>query len=110
MIITSPANPRIKHIRKLNERKYRELHGEYYIEGLHIVAEAIEQGADLVTVITSPHLLSSEFGQTLVHHAIGRGMDVLEVSPEVFIRLSNKDGPQGIAAVGRQHLFNISGY
>lgn len=107
MIITSPSNPRIKSIRKLAERKFREEQGEYYIEGLRIVGEAFEQRADLVTVLYAPELLTSEFGHQLVQQAHNRRVEVLELSAEVFSRLSLKERPQGIAAVGRQHLTRL---
>ena len=108
MMITSLANPRIKYIRKLSERKFREQQGEYYIEGLRIVGEALEQNAELVTLLNAPDLLTSEFGQNLVGQAREKGMEVLDLSPEVFAKLSLKEGPQGIAAVGRQSFTSIS--
>ena len=102
MIITSPSNPRIKSIRKLADRKFREEQGEYYIEGLRIVGEAFEHHADLVTVLYSPDLLTSEFGQRLVEQAVSQDIEVLALGADAFTRLSLKEGPQGIAAVGRQ--------
>lgn len=108
MIITSPSNPRIKAIRKLGERKFREQQGEYYIEGLRIVGEAVEQGADLVTLLYAPELLSSDFGRGLVSKAAEKGVEVLELSAEVFQKMSLKERPQGIAAVGRQNLARLS--
>lgn len=107
-MITSTANPRVKYIRKLSERKFREQQGEYYIEGLRIVGEAFEQGADLAALIYSPELLSSEFGQKLVSEAQAKGLEVLDLSAEVFERLSLKENPQGIAAIGRQNFAPIS--
>ena len=101
-MITSPANERIKAIRKLHERKARQESGLFLIEGLRIVAEAVEQGARIETLVTSPELLKSAFGKELVAAQRAKGMDVLEVGAEVFRRLSVKEGPQGMAAVVRQ--------
>jgi RNA methyltransferase, TrmH family len=102
-LITSPANERIKAIRKLQERKARQESGLFYIEGLRHVAEAAEQSARFDTLIVAPELLVSEFGQKLAADLSGRGVPVLEVSPEVFQRISLKEGPQGLAAVVRQN-------
>jgi RNA methyltransferase, TrmH family len=105
-MITSLSNERIKVIRKLQERKSRQESGLFVIEGLRIVAEALEQAAlgraKVDTLLVAPELLKSSFGQQLVADQRSRGASVLEVSAEVFERLSVKEGPQGIAAVMHQ--------
>ena len=42
MLITSKDNETIKHIRKLKEKKYRDEYGEYVIEGIKLINEAIK--------------------------------------------------------------------
>ncbi|GAP14530.1 rRNA methylase [Longilinea arvoryzae] len=98
-MITSTANPRIKEIRKLRERKERQATGLFYIEGLRIVGEAVQQGARIETLISAPELLISDFGQKLVQNHLEKGGQVLEVSEQVFQSFSLKEGPQGIAAI-----------
>jgi TrmH family RNA methyltransferase len=107
MVITSPANERIKEIRKLHSRKAREESGTFFIEGLRIVAQAVKAGARLETLVIAPELLRSEFGGELVTEQAARGVLLLEVSSEVFRRFSTKEGPQGIAAVVRQTWKNL---
>jgi len=106
-MITSLSNERIKAIRKLQDRKTRQENGLFFIEGLRIVAEALEQAsagrAKVDTLVVAPDLLKSSFGQQLVKEQRARGVPVLEVSAEVFDRISAKEGPQGIAAVMYQH-------
>ncbi len=101
-MITSLANERIKAIRKLQERKTRQESGLFYVEGLRLVAEAVEQHAAIETLLVAPDLLVSSFGRELVAAEQEQGTPVLEVSPEVFRRVSLKEGPQGLAAVVRQ--------
>jgi RNA methyltransferase, TrmH family len=101
-MITSSANEHIKDIRRLQDRKGRAESGLFYLEGLRIVGEAFEAGAQVETLVTAPELLRSEFGHKLVAERLRRGGVVLEVSAEVFQRLAIKEGPQGIAAVVRQ--------
>jgi len=105
--ITSPSNPRIKQIRKLRERKEREQTGLFWIEGLRIVAEAIQQQAGIQTLVVSDELLASEFGRDQVRVARDRGIQVLDISAELFKQLSAKDGPQGIAAVVEQKWYGL---
>lgn len=101
-MITSPANEQIKRIRRLQDRKEREKNGLFFIEGIRIVAEAVERNEIFDTIIVSPERLQSEYAWKLVENLRGRGTPVLEVSSQVFERLSQKEGPQGIAAVVRQ--------
>jgi TrmH family RNA methyltransferase len=100
--ITSTANPRIKTIRKLRERKSRQESGCFYAEGLRIVVEAVQQGAPIDSLIYSPDLLTSEVGLRLVEEQSARGVEVVEVSGDVFQSIALKDAPVGIAAVVRQ--------
>ena len=44
MIIESTSNNKIKDIRKLNEKKYRDEEKKYIIEGEHLVLEAYKTG------------------------------------------------------------------
>ncbi len=45
----SASNPRIKLIRKLRDRKERQQSGLFYVEGLRIVAEALQPAPALNT-------------------------------------------------------------
>ena len=42
MVITSKDNETIKKIRKLKEKKYRDIDKKYIIEGAKLIKEAIE--------------------------------------------------------------------
>jgi len=109
MLVTSLANSQIKAIRRLRNRKERQESGLFYLEGLRIVGEAIQQGAKIETLVVAPELLVSEFGQKLVEEQARRGMPILEVSAQVFKGLALKEGPQGIAAVAYQRWTPLSG-
>ena len=101
-MITSLSNERIKDIRKLQDRKTRNESGLFYIEGLRIVAAAVEEQAKIETLLAAPDLLKSEFAQQLVARQRSLGVPILELSAEVFHRISLKEGPQGLAAVVHQ--------
>ncbi|HNT55721.1 MAG TPA: RNA methyltransferase [Anaerolineaceae bacterium] len=108
MIITSTANPQIKQIRHLRDRKVRQETGLFYIEGLRIVTEALQQGLALEQLIIAPELLTSAVGQQAALEQARRNAPVLEVSADVFRSFSLKDGPQGIAAVARQQWQSLA--
>ncbi len=103
MIVTSSSNPKIKEIRRLlRDRKAREESGLFVIEGLRIVGEAVQMGAEIATLVVAPELLASEFGLALVDAQREAGVPILEVSAPVFRDLSVKEGPQGIGALVKQ--------
>jgi TrmH family RNA methyltransferase len=107
-LITSTANPTIKQIRKLREKKERLQTGLFYIEGLRIVIEALQQGAEVECLVVAPDLLTSEFGWQKVEEENRRGIQVLQVGQAVFTSLASKENPQGIAAVVRQRWQDAS--
>ncbi len=44
MLYTSIDNPKIKKIKKLSQKKYREKYNEFMVEGSHLVLEAFKMG------------------------------------------------------------------
>ncbi len=108
MILTSRNNPTIKAIRALRQRKEREATGLFFIEGIRIVAEALQMGAPLETLIIAPELLTNPYAQTLVEEQRELRTPILETSAEAFASLSSKDGPQGLAAVVRQRWHTLA--
>ncbi len=48
--ITSSANPAVKALRKLQDKKGRQESGCFYVEGLKLVGDALENGADFLCV------------------------------------------------------------
>ncbi len=107
-MITSLQNERIKAIRKLQDRKSRQESGQFFLEGIRIVGQALESGAPVECLLVAPDLLRSEQAWGWVNQARERGVEVLETSAEVFERLSSKEGPQGLAAVVRQRWEDLA--
>jgi len=102
MMISSLTNQRIKKIRSLRQRQEREQTGLFFIEGIRIVAEAIQLNAEIEMLVIAPHPLKSTFGQELISAQQALGVPCLEVTADVFKSISVKDNPQGIGAVVRQ--------
>lgn len=102
MAITSLQNPRIKAIRALSQRKRRQETGLFFAEGIRLVGEAVQNRANVETLVVAPELLRSDFGRDTVRRAREEGTEVLEVGADVFRSLSGKDGPSGIGVVARQ--------
>ena len=102
-MITSFSNPTVKSIRKLENKKFRRETGEFFIEGLRTVGEAVQTEAPIKSLVIAPELLVSDFGQSLLQDPKAQALERIEVSTEVFEKLAHKQGPQGIGAIVRQN-------
>lgn len=85
MIITSKANPLIKKIVSLNEKKFRKAYGEYLIEGVKPVNECIAAGFEITCIVCTENL-SIDYPNAVI------------VSDELFCRISSEKSPQGVLA------------
>ena len=50
-IISSKENQFIKHIKKLKDKKYRDINNEYLIEGIKLIKEAIQEKAQIKKIV-----------------------------------------------------------
>jgi TrmH family RNA methyltransferase len=98
-MISSTSNETIKLIRKLKMRKHRRETGQYYIEGLRIIGQALDSDEHFAFLITSPELLDREFGKQVLKTGLDRKIPVVEVTRHVFEVVSLKQNPQGLGAV-----------
>jgi TrmH family RNA methyltransferase len=108
MIITSFSNQKIKFIRKLEQKKYRQESGLFFIEGLRTVGEAIQTKAPIETLVIAPDLLESSFGQSLLEKLWIQELETIEVSAEIFEKIAHKDGPQGLGAIVKQRWIKMA--
>lgn len=102
-IITSAANPLVKRVRSLAGRKYRRQQGAFVVEGAQPVGRAVEAGWEVEVLIVAPDLLTGA-AAAIVADQRGRGIRVAHVSAELFGRMSDREGPSGLAAIVRGGL------
>lgn len=105
--ISSLHNPAIKQIRQLQQRKERDRTGLFFVEGIRLVAEAIQTSAALERVVVAPELLVSPYARSLVEQWQRAGGATLEVTAGVFKSFAAKEHPQGLAAVVRQRWITL---
>ena len=105
--ISSHSNPLIKQIRALRSRKARVETDLFLVEGIHHVGEAIQAGWKIETLVYAPAQLTSEFALSLVDELSQRGERCVELTPELFAAVAEKDNPQGILAVIRQRHLSL---
>lgn len=71
------------------------------LEGTWMIRQALAAGVSLQAVFVCPALLQGGEGLALAVQAVGLGAEGYEVSERVLSRLADRDGPDGIAALGR---------
>ncbi|MBI5966698.1 MAG: RNA methyltransferase [Deltaproteobacteria bacterium] len=100
-MITSKSNSRIKEIRLLKQAKYRQARGEYFIEGIRLLEEALQQDLGVRKIAYSPRLAKTERGARLLSKARKKIPDTewLYVSEEVMGSISDTQSHQGVLAV-----------
>jgi TrmH family RNA methyltransferase len=106
--ITSLANPIIKDIKALAQKKNREASGTFMAEGLKLVLDALETGWKIETLIYS----KAGKGKPLVEKAAARtvaaGGLVLEVSEKVLSSVTHRDNPQMVVGIFKVRWQNLS--
>ncbi|MGA9173974.1 MAG: RNA methyltransferase [Thermoactinomyces sp.] len=97
-LITSSANEQVKQWKKLKTKKGRSQQGALFIEGEHLIEEALNAKIPFLAVLL-------EQGKVEVMEPILRRfpeqVPVYELVPTLFHRLVETETPQGIAAVIR---------
>lgn len=100
-IVTSAANPLVKRLRLLGDRRHRRREGAFVVEGLQPVWRAVEAGWEIETLVIAPDLLAATSAAGMVAEREAAGTPVTRLSAELFGRLSERDGPSGLAAIVR---------
>ncbi|NRB58566.1 MAG: RNA methyltransferase [Winogradskyella sp.] len=95
-IISSPQNPLIKQLFLLKEKsKYRKKSGEFLIEGKRELSLAIKGGYQINTLLFFPDLFSESEAKAMSRY----GIEIIEISKEVFQKLAHRDTTEGVIAV-----------
>ena len=97
-VISSKDNDLIKHIRKLKDKKYRDETGEYIVEGIKLVKEAIEENSKIKHIIICEDCESdSKIEQSLLYDIAKN--NCIYVTKQVFQHITGVETPQGVLAV-----------
>jgi TrmH family RNA methyltransferase len=98
-VITSRSNPLIREVRALAQKKVRQARGEFLMEGIQGVLQAIASRAPIRLLLVAPELLTSKPARLAVRDAGRAGTRVVNVSPNVLKSLAERENPTGLAAV-----------
>jgi TrmH family RNA methyltransferase len=99
--ITSGENPLIKEVLRLKQRKHREREGNYLIEGVHLLSEALSTGAAVSAVIfrdSSRSQVTMELEKLQDRLGLAN-VPMVALSDDAFDRLAETETPQGVIAI-----------
>jgi len=99
-MITSKTNPKIKKIRSLQERKFRNELGIFWAEGKNCVDAALNSDWEIQEVAVSDDALSNFAGT--IKAAEDKNCKIVEYSRDCFNKFSVLKHPEGIGAVVRK--------
>lgn len=99
--LTSPSNPKIKHVVKLRSCSTREETGEMIVEGFRECRRALDNGYRPRAIFHCPELyLKNENESQLVADAERAGADVFACSRTAFVKMAYKERPDGLLMTG----------
>jgi TrmH family RNA methyltransferase len=103
LTITSPQNPRVKAVVKLNDRRDRDEARRTVVEGVREVRTALGRGIAPVEAFICPDLIDGAEAETAARHLVTLGQtglsEVFYVSPEVFAKMTYRGASGGLLLV-----------
>ena len=97
-VITSKDNEIIKNIRKLKEKKYRDLNNQYIVEGIKMIKEAISERATIKLIVVCEDNVNDGGIDKKLLYEIAK-YECIYVNKKIFTLLTDVQNPQGLLAV-----------
>ena len=104
-VITSKENEIVKKIKKLKEKKFRDLENSYIVEGIKLVKEAIDENQNIKYVVICEDCINNDMIDQKVLYEIAK-LNCIYVTDKVFKYITDVSNPQGILAVVEKNNSN----
>ena len=101
-VITSKSNEKAKFIKSLNDKKSRIINNAFYLEGIKVVNEVLDDKAvNIKFIALSKEILINLNGGEILLNRIQKhkNIEVIEFSKEVFESFCDTKTPQGVLSV-----------
>jgi TrmH family RNA methyltransferase len=99
LVITSPANPRVKWLAGLQKRRHRSRERVTLVEGFAEVELAVGAGAVPTALYYCPDLIQAETRLRLVDRVGSLGAELVRLGRAAYERASYRESPDGFLAV-----------
>ena len=97
--ISSTANPRVKALLRLRQRRHRDEAGETLVEGFEELSLALAAGVIPKVVYHCPQLASEREWDAVHRTSALESAELIQVSPTVFAKIAYRESPDGWLAV-----------
>lgn len=101
-LISSSANPLIKRIRALADKRTRRREGVFLVEGHQPVWRAVQSGWEIETLIVAPELVRNPAAIKMIDDLDAQRVRIAYLTSDLFERISDRDGPTGMMAIVQQ--------
>lgn len=105
--VTSLANPIVKDIKALANKKDRDETKSFMAEGLKLVIDALELGFEIKTLVYAKNVKDKPQVVQAATKTVARGGLVLEVSEKVLSSITRRDNPQMVVGIFTQRWTNL---
>ncbi|MBA1142596.1 TrmH family RNA methyltransferase [Mesorhizobium neociceri] len=105
--VTSLANPLIKDIKALAQKKFRDQQNAFMAEGLKLVIDALDLGWSIRTLVFAKAGRGNAAVEKVAARTVAAGGTVLEVSEKVLVAITRRDNPQMVVGVFQQKLLPL---
>ena len=105
-VINSKDNEKIKQIKKLKEKKYRDIENCFIVEGIKMIKEAIEEKQNIKNIIICEDCINDGTIDSKLLLKIAK-YNCIYVSKNIFDSISEVNSPQGIMAIVEKNNKNI---
>ena len=113
-VITSKANEKVKFIKSLNDKKARKMNNVFYLEGIKVVEEVINnvKAIDIMFIAYSDEILNNinggkKFLNLIKVLELENDINILNIKKEIFESITDTKTPQGVLAVIKIKKYDI---
>ena len=113
-VITSKANEKVKFIKSLNDKKARKMNNVFYLEGIKVVEEVINnvKAIDIMFIAYSDEILNNinggkKFLNLIKVLELENDINILNIKKEIFESITDTKTPQGVLAVIKIRKYDI---
>ena len=105
--VTSLANPLVKDIKALAQKKFRDQQNAFMAEGLKLVIDALDLGWQIRTLVFAKAGRGNAAVEKVAARTVAAGGMVLEVSEKVLVAITRRDNPQMVVGVFSQKFLGL---
>ncbi|MBQ4336835.1 MAG: RNA methyltransferase [Lentisphaeria bacterium] len=107
-LITSAANPAVKHVVKLRDRRDREREQLTVLEGYRELTRGREYGLEITEVFFAPEMFLGENEMPLLATFASEGARVVQVAPHLLEKMAYRERPEGLIAIARMRRHTLA--